>query len=160
MYSEYLLEICGSCAVCVFSELLILCTTFIPVLCSSLLQENTQLTVPILDALSSLNLSSSLLTEVVHTLIFGELLKAKWLSLCCYPLPVCVSALSGPWSRYGHFGCCATGGPSCGGEVHPALCLSLRCLWGQSSESCPQLFAFKKTQRCYALVVTVRIFCV
>ncbi|XP_077948200.1 Fanconi anemia group D2 protein isoform X2 [Gasterosteus aculeatus] len=31
---------------------------------NSLLQENTQLTVPILDALSSLNLSSSLLTEV------------------------------------------------------------------------------------------------
>lgn len=33
---------------------------------SSLLQENTQLTVPILDALSSLNLSSSLVAEVVH----------------------------------------------------------------------------------------------
>lgn len=32
---------------------------------SSLLQENTQLTVAILDALSSLNLSSSLLTEVI-----------------------------------------------------------------------------------------------
>lgn len=37
---------------------------FISFLCSALLQENTQLTVPILDALSSLNLSSSLLTEV------------------------------------------------------------------------------------------------
>lgn len=52
-------------------------------ICSSLLQENTQLTVPILDALSSLNISSSLLTEVVYThtrthtllhMFFGELL--------------------------------------------------------------------------------------
>lgn len=40
---------------------------FLHVLCSSLLQENTQLTVPILDALSSLNLSTSLLTEVKHS---------------------------------------------------------------------------------------------
>lgn len=103
---------------------------FVTVVCSSLLQENTQLTVPILDALSSLNLSSSLLTEVVHTqththpitLICSQLLKARGMSLCCYLL---LSFISGPWSRHGHFGCCATGGPTCGGQVHPALCLSL-----------------------------------
>lgn len=53
--------------------------TFHHVLCSPLLQENTQLTVPILDALSSLNLSPSLLQEVVHmhiSIIFREL--CKW----------------------------------------------------------------------------------
>lgn len=43
----------------------------IPVLCSSLLQTNTQLTVPILDSLSSLNLSASLLAEVVETLLYN-----------------------------------------------------------------------------------------
>lgn len=36
---------------------------------SDLLQQNTQLTVPILDALSSLSLSSSLLSEVPTSLL-------------------------------------------------------------------------------------------
>ncbi|KAG8007845.1 Fanconi anemia group D2 protein [Nibea albiflora] len=40
---------------------------------NTLLQENTQLTVPILDALSSLNLSSSLLTEVVRGAVMATL---------------------------------------------------------------------------------------
>lgn len=58
------------------SELLIIVLHFL-FLCSSLLQENTQLTVPILDALSSLNLSSSLLKEVtlIKTLL---LVNCEW----------------------------------------------------------------------------------
>lgn len=62
--------------------------TFHHVCYSPLLQENTQLTVPILDALSSLNLSPSLLMEVVHShiaFIFGELCK-----LCNSIVPVSV----------------------------------------------------------------------
>lgn len=64
------------------------------ILCSSLLQENTQLTVPILDALSSLNLSSSLLTEVVHIYIlsFGGFIKYCWILLQRYML-LCVILL-------------------------------------------------------------------
>lgn len=37
-------------------------------LCSGLLQQDTQLTVPILDALSSLNLSAALLSEVLYNM--------------------------------------------------------------------------------------------
>lgn len=67
MYIQSLLQICSSCTGCVVSVADYSWCCFHHLLCSSLLQENTQLTVPILDALSSLNLSSSLLKEVVHT---------------------------------------------------------------------------------------------
>lgn len=42
-------------------------------LCSALLQQNTQLPVPILDALSSLNLSSALLSEVLLNMQISSL---------------------------------------------------------------------------------------
>lgn len=72
MYTKPLLQIC-CCLLSVVSKLLSVLSSY--TLRSSLLQENTQLTVPILDALSSLNLSSSLLTEVAHTLLHSCLMK-------------------------------------------------------------------------------------
>jgi len=48
---------------CVYCVYVSLCLCLLPF--SGLLQQNTQLTVPILDALSSLNLSSALLSEVL-----------------------------------------------------------------------------------------------
>lgn len=38
---------------------------------------------------------------------------------------------TGPWSRHGHSGCCAAGGPACGGQVHPAICHICWCVRGQ-----------------------------
>lgn len=66
-------------------------------LCSTLLQENTQLTVPILDALSSLNLSASLLKEVV--LSHMRCHHHQW-NLKCQMTVFCIRFVRGFWSLW------------------------------------------------------------